>query len=57
VKLLGCPPTAFNIIAEHISAVGWNGSCFSDDALSTRKMYPGFTFKHSKKGWEESGVE
>ena len=37
-------------ILKHVNAVGWENACWSDDNLSTKKLYPGFQFA-GKQQW------
>ena len=39
------PPEVLHCILEHVNRYGWQGSCFSDEALSSRKILPGYVFR------------
>ena len=38
-------------IFHHVSELGWEGSCWSEESLSTKKMYPGYMFASKSKSW------
>ena len=45
-------PTAVrNDILEHVGAVGWDSSAWTEESLASRKLYPGHTFSSKGKGW------
>ena len=37
-------------ILKHVNTQGWEQCCWSDDNLSTKKLYPGFQFA-GKQQW------
>ena len=45
------PTSILETVHNHVSRYGWTNCMFNDDTLSTKKIYPGFTFKHHKSGW------
>ena len=47
------PDPVFVQVQHHVSMVGWDGSCFTDDSLSNNKIVPGYVFKQSKPGWSD----
>ena len=55
VKLLldKAPREAIDFLSSHVSFHGWSRCAFSDDALASKKVYPGFTFKHQRPGWTD----
>ena len=55
VKLLlgKAPRGAIDFLSSHVSFHGWSRCAFSDDALASKKVYPGFTFKHQRPGWTD----
>jgi hypothetical protein len=38
-------------ILVHVGNVGWDASCWTDDNLSSKKLYPGFQFPSKSKKW------
>ena len=40
-----------DILMKIVSLLGWDGSPFSEDALSSRKIYPGKHFRSACKAW------
>ena len=40
-----------SLIVEHVSAMGWEACCWSDDALSSKKIYPKYQFPAKTKKW------
>ena len=40
-----------SLIVEHVSAMGWEACCWSDDALSSKKIYPKYQFPARTKKW------
>ena len=40
-----------NLILDEVSTMGWKGSLFSEDNMSSRKWYPGFQHKTVVKVW------
>ena len=38
-------------ILAHVGNVGWDSSCWSDDNLSSKKLYPSFSFPSKSKKW------
>ena len=55
VKLLleKAPKTCANFLIQHVGAWGWNNCAFSDDGLASKKIYPGYCWKHQKPGWAD----
>ena len=55
VKLLldKAPLAAVDYLTEHVGIFGWVHCAFSDDALASKKLYPGQVFKHARSGWTE----
>lgn len=46
------PPSCLALLSETVSEMGWGGCPFTEDGLSSKKLYPGWVYKHSKKNWE-----
>ena len=40
-----------SLIVEHVSAMGWEACCWSDDALSSKKLYPKYQFPAKTQKW------
>ena len=40
-----------SLIVEHVSAMGWEACCWSDDALSSKKVYPKYQLPARTKKW------
>ena len=40
-----------SLIVEHVSAMGWEACCWSDDALSSKKIYQKYQFPAGAKKW------
>ena len=40
-----------SLILEHVSAMGWDMCCWSDDALSSKKIYPKYQFPARTNKW------
>ena len=40
-----------NSVLDHVGAMGWDSSCWSDDNLSSKKIYPRFQFPAKSKQW------
>ena len=40
-----------SLILEHVSIMGWDASCWSDDALASKKIYPRYQFFSKSKKW------
>ena len=38
-------------ILEHVGNVSWDDSCWNEDTLSSKKIYPGFQFQAKSKQW------
>jgi hypothetical protein len=56
MRIPPCGQDTLQLILNHISELGWDGSAFSDDALANKRILPGFVFKHiSDKCWSERG--
>ena len=45
------PEETLNLILAHVNAYGWQNSCWSDDSLAVKKLYPGYQFACTKKSW------
>lgn len=55
-QLLSLPPGVQALLFQHSSAFGWENSCLSDEALSSKKLYPPYTFRViSSKEWTQRG--
>ncbi len=50
------PDEAYAVLVAHVSACGWDACAVSDDALGSKKIYPGWTFRHTTKEWTQRGV-
>ena len=40
-----------SLILEHVSVMGWDACCWSDDALSSKNIYPKYQFPATSKTW------
>ena len=40
-----------SLILGHVSVMGWDACCWSDDALSSKKIYPKYQFPAKSKKW------
>ena len=40
-----------SLILTHVSVMGWDACCWSDDALSSKKIYPKYQFPAKSKKW------
>ena len=40
-----------SLILEHVSAMGWEACCWSDDAFSSKKIYRKYQFPARTKKW------
>lgn len=50
------PAEALQLVEDHVMQMGWPGCCFSDDALSSKKLLPGFNFRLGTQGpWPKLG--
>ena len=38
-------------ILAHVGSLGWDASCWTDDNLSSKKIYPGYQFPSKSKKW------
>ena len=47
------PEAALQRLQSHVQALGWQGCAFTDDALSSKKVLPGHTFRNvtGSKSW------
>ena len=46
-----CPHAVQALIVKHCAKLGWVGSVWSEDALATKKLYPGHQFPAKNKLW------
>ena len=52
----GIPTKALEIIENHVQLYGWPKSCFTDDCLSSKKLLPGYQFRHQAgQVWQRLG--
>lgn len=51
--LTNMPEACFEAVVRFVSEVTWEGSPWSDDSLSNKRIYPGYVYKHSKPGWSD----
>ena len=40
-----------DLILNHVSKEGWDNSCWSDDNLASKKIYPNFQFPAKNRKW------
>ena len=38
-------------ILEHVGNVSWDDSCWTEDTLASKKIYPGYQFQSKSKQW------
>ena len=52
------PENLIHSLQKHASKYGWEGCCLSDDALSSKKILPGYSFKSlcPHKSWKKCSV-
>ena len=52
------PDTLIQTLQKHASQYSWEGCCLSDDALSSKKILPGYSFKSlcPHKSWKKRSV-
>ena len=52
-NLLGAMPSgALGIISDVLSAFGWEESCWTEDALASKRILPGYSFRVAQsKSW------
>ena len=51
LKLLFEDPEALQLILAHVSKMGWDNACWSEENLSSKKIYPHFQFPAKSKKW------
>ena len=40
-----------SLILEHVSVMGWDACCWSDESLASKKIYPKYQFPAKSKKW------
>ena len=46
------PHSVLSLVMEHVGALGWQNSVFTDDCFANKRVYPGSVFKHPKISWK-----
>ena len=41
------------LLLDYVAATGWQESCWTDDCLASKKLYPGYTFPSKSQAWRD----
>ena len=46
------PPAGLELVTRMVSATGWEDGCWTEDALASKRIFPGYAFRcHDSKAW------